>query len=222
MIAGHTARQTVFVAYGREIEEEIARLSSEIEKVPALKDVYHPRWLAIKLIEGEEDLLAEVENAAGTESLRAALAESMTRLRRLYGEDLDVAIADYRYGFVRGLVKQVLTRTMEQRLTTSDKIDRVVTHKWLGIPLFLALMYLVFNLVQNVSAPYLDWVDAVISGPVTSWTGALLVAVGAPDWVLSLFTDGIIAGVGGVLVFVPGLLVMYFSLAFLEDTGYLA
>ena len=212
----------VFVTYEPDIEKEIEALAQAINEVPALNKAFLPRWLAVRLIEGEEDLVQMVKNTPGTERLQEVLSRSRQRLEEIYGEDVDVAIADGRYGFVRGLVRATQTRPPERRLTLSDKIDKITTNKWLGIPIFLALMYLVFQMVQNVSAPYLDWVDGVISGPITQWTLHALSAVGAPDWLISLATDGVIAGVGGVLVFVPGLLVMYFALAFLEDSGYLA
>jgi ferrous iron transport protein B len=212
----------VFVTYEPDIEKEIDALAQAIAEVPTLNEAFLPRWLAVRLIEGEKDLAQMVKNTPGTERLQEILARSLEKLTEIYGEDVDVAIADGRYGFVRGLVRATQTRPPERRLTLSDKIDKVTTNKWLGIPIFLALMYLVFNLVQNVSAPYLDWVDGVISGPITQWTFQVFNAVGAPEWIVALATDGVIAGVGGVLVFVPGLLVMYFALAFLEDSGYLA
>jgi ferrous iron transport protein B len=83
-------------------------------------------------------------------------------------------------------------------------------------------MYVIFNIVQNVSAPFLDWIDYLFSGPLTNWATALLTALNAPDWLLSLTIDGMLAGVGGVLVFFPGLYAMYFCLAILEQSGYLA
>ena len=105
--------------------------------------------------------------------------------------------------------------------TRSERLDAIVTHRVWGLLLFLGVMFLVFNLVQNVSAPFLDWIDSVISGPVTRWLMSLLTWVQAPAWLSSLVLEGIVAGVGGVLVFVPGLLVMYLALGLLESSGYL-
>ncbi len=101
------------------------------------------------------------------------------------------------------------------------RVDAVVTHPILGLVLFLGLMYLIFHLVQDVSAPYMDWVDAVIAGPVTHLVVAGLAALNAPAWVESLAVDGVIAGVGVELVLLPGLIIMYFALALLEEVGYL-
>ncbi|MBE9471110.1 MAG: ferrous iron transport protein B, partial [Chloroflexi bacterium] len=109
------------------------------------------------------------------------------------------------------------------RLTLSDKIDRIVTNRVLGIPIFLVAMWFVFKMTAEVSGSYLDWVDGVIGGPITRWVVAILNLVGlGGTWFESLTVDGVIAGVGGVLVFVPVMLFLYFFLALLEDSGYMA
>jgi ferrous iron transport protein B len=108
------------------------------------------------------------------------------------------------------------------RITLTDHIDNVVTHKWLGLPVFFAVMYVVFRLVIDVSSPFLDWMDAVINGPIANGFRFLLNLTAAPAWIHSLVIDGVVAGVGGVLVFVPGLLMLYFFLALLEDSGYMS
>jgi ferrous iron transport protein B len=116
-----------------------------------------------------------------------------------------------------------LERPSQSSLTTSDKIDEIVTHRIWGLPIFLLMMWLVFQFTANVSAPFLDWVDGFMNGTVYGWGGALMVALGLGDtWLAALITDGMIAGVGGVLVFVPVLLFLYFALAVLEDSGYMA
>jgi ferrous iron transport protein B len=215
--------QSLYVEYDPEIEQEIKRLSAAIEQTPALVATYHPRWLAIQLLEGDEVLSAEAQTIAGGENVVRILQESLERLQQFYNEDMDVVLANRRYDFVNHLTRRVLTRPTEQTITTSDKIDRIVTHRWLGIPVFLAMMWAVFKVTTSIATPYLDWVDGVISGPVTRWIMALLGIVGlGGSWVESLFVDGIIAGVGGVLVFVPVLMSLYLALAVLEDSGYMA
>lgn len=206
--------------YDPPIEAEIAALAACIAASPAIAGRFPPRWLAIQLLEGDEALLNDLP-AAERAPLDEALAGSRARLHGAYGDELDLAIADARYRVVRAVVARALARPESPVTTLSDRIDRLATHRLLGIPIFLALMYLVFNLVQNVSAPYLNWIDGVIAGPVTRWATSLLALLGAPAWLVSLVVDGAIGGVGGVLVFVPGLLVLYFTLAALEESGYL-
>jgi ferrous iron transport protein B len=211
------------IDYGREAEEEITRLADLIANTPAVAAHYPARWLAIKLLESDEDIQLHVRMIKGGAELIGEAQHSIARLEKFYGDDVDVAIADRRYGWINGLVREVVRRPAANRLTVSDKIDQVVTHRLLGIPIFLAAMWVVFKLTADVSAPFLDWVDGVIAGPITNWAVALLGAIGlSGTWVESLVVDGIIAGVGGVLVFVPVLMFLYLALAILEDSGYMA
>ena len=210
------------IRYDGEIEEELSKLIAAMVKAPALASRYPARWLAIQLLEGTDTLLQEVGALEGGREVLQVWQSSVKRLRARYGDDIELVLADQRYGFAHNLVEDVLTRTEGRQRSASDKIDQVVTHHILGIPIFLTLMYLVFNLVQNVAAPYLDWMDGVIAGPITHWAVAILSAIRAPEWLTSLVVEGAIAGVGGVLVFVPGLMVMFFALAVLEDSGYMA
>ncbi len=207
--------------YDHELEKAVRRLTAALENLSDLEG-YRPRWLAVKLIEGDGQARRVVSRAPGGEAVLTLLQKVMHNLQRVYGEDVDIALADARYAFVRGLARQVLTLPQHPPRTLSDRIDQIVTHRWLGIPLFLFFMYLMFSLVQNVSAPFMDWIDAVVSGPITTWTLAGLLALHAPPWLVSLVVDGAIAGVGSVLTFVPSLMVMFFALAFMEDSGYLA
>jgi len=211
------------IDYGVEFEEEINRLTELISNTPSVAKMYPPRWLAIKLLETDEDIQMRLRVLQGGAALIEAAAKSTARLEALYGDDLDIAIADRRYGWINGLVREVVQRPAVNRLTVSDQIDKIVTHRLLGIPIFMAAMWLVFKLTADVSAPYLDWVDGVINGPIARWGVALLGLLGlGGTWVESLLVDGIIAGVGGVLVFVPVLMFLYLALAVLEDSGYMA
>ncbi|NTW04355.1 MAG: ferrous iron transporter B, partial [Oscillochloris sp.] len=204
------------------IEAEIACLAEIFAAHPVLAATYPPRWLAIQLLEGDERLLVEAETLGGS-AVAHALRTSMQRLRPHYGDDLDVALVDQRYRFVHELADKVLTRPLAHQINLSDRIDQVVTHPWFGLPIFLMLMWVVFKLTTDVAAPFVDWIDAVLSGPISNWVTALLGVVGlGGTWFESLLVDGVIAGVGGVLVFVPVLLSLYFALALLEDSGYMA
>lgn len=210
------------VDYGREVETEIAKLYDLIEGETIRVDQYPPRWLAIKLLEEDADIRERVAACHGGAKLLQAAEESVDHLRSIYGEDADTVIADRRYGFITGLVKEVLKRPAVTRRILSDRIDAIVTHRLLGIPIFVAMMWLLFKVTTDIAAPYMDWLDDVIAGPITHWTDSFLDFVNSPDWLASLALDGIVAGVGGVLVFIPLLLFLYFFIALLEDTGYLA
>jgi ferrous iron transport protein B len=217
-----TRRQSVSIDYGSALEAEITVLADAIGNVPALAESYNPRWLAIKLLEADEDLTARLE-AAGCETLLETAEAAQERVEAATGEDAETLVTDRRYAFINNVVTGTLTRPKETFETRSDKIDRVLTHRLYGVPIFLLLMWVVFQFTANVSAPFLDWVDGLIGGPITNWAGALLGAVGlGGTWVEALVLDGVIAGVGGVLVFVPVLMSLYLAIGVLEDSGYMA
>lgn len=210
------------IDYGPVIESEIENLRALIEERFVLPDPIKPRWLAVKVLEGETELL---EHFLGVEDARVVLTRVHSIYKRLEAqvpEGLDIAIADRRYERVGRIVEQSLTHSKEPARSRAEQVDRVVTHPWLGIPIFMMVMFLVFSLVVNVSEPYLEWIDTVISGPISNWARVLLSSIGASAWLRGLILDGAIAGVGGVLIFIPGLVVLFAFIGLLEDSGYLA
>ena len=214
---------TFKINYGTELEIEIGSLINEIGNHPQIQDKYPARWVAIKLLEEDRDIQIKLLALQGGSDLIEKSKQCVARLREIHGEDLDVQIADRRYQWINQLVHNAVSRPATASVSFSDRLDSILTHRYLGIPIFLVVMWAVFKLTAEVSAPYLDWVDGLIGGSITKWVAAIIAALGLGDtWVSSLFVDGIIAGVGGVLVFVPVLGFLYLALAILEDTGYMS
>ena len=215
--------QTFFrLDYGGKLERAIARMIAAFEENKFDTGRYPQRWLAIKLLEGDADILSRVQAMPNGTQVIALAQQNAEHLKAMLGDEVDLLTADRRYGYINGIVRQSLQRSSMDRITFTDRIDDIVTHKWLGLPVFFAIMYVVFRLVIDVSAPFLDWTDAVINGPIAHLFSFILNLITAPAWIHSLVIDGIVAGVGGVLVFVPGLLILYFFLALLEDSGYMS
>ena len=208
--------------YGGKIEREIVKLISAFEEIKFDTGRYSQRWLALKLLEADADIVTRVQAMPNGEQVIALAQKGAEHVSSMLGDDFDLLTADRRYGYINGIVRQSLHRPLIDRITLTDRIDNVVTHKWLGLPVFFAVMYIVFRLVIDVSSPFLDWTDAVINGPIANWLRFLLDLMPVPAWIHSLIIDGVVAGVGGVLVFVPGLLILYFFLALLEDSGYMS
>jgi len=217
-----TSREIFRLDYGGKLERQIASLMAAFEEIQFDTGRYPKRWLAIKLLEADPDILARVQAMPNGEQVIARAQQGAEHIKSMLGDEVDLITADHRYGFINGVVRQSLQRPLIDRITLTDRIDNIVTHKWLGLPVFFAVMYVIFRLVIDVSSPFLDWTDAIITGPLSHWTSALLDLMLAPLWLRSLLVDGIVAGVGGVLVFVPGLLILYFFLALLEDSGYMS
>ena len=150
------------------------------------------------------------------EEVLRAKDKRAAHLRRILGDDAETVIAGERYGFISGLLKEVLKKPAAEKLTISDKIDEVVVSRWLGIPIFLILMYGAFQFVFTLSAPLMGWIDEFFG-----WLSGFASGV-SPDWVGSLLADGIIGGLGSVLTFVPPIFLLFIAIAILEDCGYMA
>ncbi len=199
------------------IEKALSTLISQLAHELALAR-YPQRWVAIKLLEGDNDIRQLV-----SAELQAQVDELAAQIRAVEGDDPDILIADRRYAQIAAWTGESLVRADANAMTRSDRVDRVLAHPIWGIPIFLGLMWLVFQFTASVSAPYVDWIDATASGPVTRWGLDLLQAAGLNyTWLNSLVADGIIAGAGSVLTFVPVLACLFLAIAVLEDTGYMA
>lgn len=209
-------RRALVMNYGREVEEEVAKIESLLRTNSSITGKYDARWLAIKLLENDKELRAtdlpsEVNNQ---------IERSASHIEKMLGESPETVIAGARYGFISGACQEAVRSTIEIRHTISDRIDSVVTNRVLGIPVFLGLMYLVFQLTFTLGDPPMGWIDGFfgwLGGTVAGWWPA-----GSESLLKSLLVDGIIGGVGGVIVFLPNILLLFLAIAILEDSGYMA
>jgi len=205
--------------YGEDIESAAAVIETGIKNMyPQLSEKYPQRWLAFKLMEGDDHVYKEI-NLQGDNGF---IKESISHLKKAHGSDIESIMADTRYARASGLTHEVLKKPDIRKIDVTEKIDKVVLNRLLGIPIFLAAMWLVFKLTFDIATPFVDWVDGMMAGPFPRWAEAILGAIHTPAWTISLATDGIIAGVGFVLVFVPVIFAMMFFLTFLEGSGYMA
>jgi len=204
--------------YG-DVEESLKIVETALKmNDPGLLNKYPSRWLILKLLENDELVLKET----GLKGDEKFLKQAVSQFLKSHNEDMESIIADIRYGIAYGVTREVLKKRDRKHTDLTEKIDRIVLNRYLGIPIFLIAMWFVFKLSFDFSAPFSDWLDSVISGPVTKWTTVLLNAAKSPEWFVSLATEGIIAGVGAVLVFIPVIAVMMFIITLLEGSGYMA
>ena len=204
------------IHYGPEIEEEIAKVEESLSAGGAAPDKYTPRWLALKLLEGDEEIRDVVTSA---EALAAA-ERSRTHLKGVLGDSAEAVIAERRYGFISGACQETVRTTVEARHTVSDQIDKVLTNGIIGLPIFLGLMYLVFQLTFTLGEAPMGWIEGMFA-----WLGEGISGLwpkGSDSDLRSLLVDGIIGGVGGVIVFLPNIILLFLAVAFLEDSGYMA
>jgi ferrous iron transport protein B len=208
------------IDYGPEVERELAALERRVAGHPGARQLAAPaRWVALQLLAGDLEVGARLDDA----DLVADAGRAAARIEAATGLDVGSLVADRRFDWVHEVVDGVVARDGADRRTWTDRIDAVLTHRWLGVPIFFAVMWVVFKVVTDVTAPFVDWIDAVVAGPVSRWVSSLVTAVGlGGGWVEGLLVDGAVAGVGGVLVFVPILVCLYVILSLLEDSGYMA
>lgn len=211
------------INYGSDLEPEIAAIEAVVQTYPELLDRFPARWLALELLEDGEDLRVRLARLPGGRQVLAAADESRARLQEKFGSAASVLVPNGRYDWINSVVRDSVTQATNGRPPASDQLDKVLTHRWLGLPIFLASMWVVFKLTVDISAVFLDWVDGVMGGPVAGWMAALVRALGlGGSWVESLLVEGVVAGVGGILVFIPVLMALYLALGLLEDSGYMA
>lgn len=198
--------------YAAGIEAEIDRLA------PLLAD-HGPgaRWRALRLIEG--DPLTAAETAGGFET---QVTEARARIETAFDEDSDIVIADARFGFVTQIVGAVLTRPNDMSRTMSDRIDQIVLNRWLGIPIFLAMMYLMFFFTISIGGAFIDVFDIAVGAVAVDGFGRLLSSIGLPEWLVVLLADGVGGGIQTVATFIPIIAFLYLFLSVLEDSGYMA
>jgi len=209
------------VQYGNEVERELAAIVPIVEAEPSLSRRFNARWLAVKLLEGDEEVARTVADLVPDGGDRfGAVSDAARRIERDFGDTPETIIADRRYGFISGACLEAVRQTAESRHSTSDRIDSVVTHRTLGILIFLALMYLVFRVTFWAGAPLMSLVEMGVDG-IGRLVGSLWPS-GSESVLRSLVVDGIISGVGKVLVFLPNILLLFLAISILEDSGYMA
>ena len=207
--------------YDPPVEEAIARLEERIRTHPDLASRFPPRWLALQLL--QDDFCAEkVASLPGGQAICQQAERERDRLQALYQTDIDALIAEARYAWIHALVLETV-HGQPQGPTLSDRVDAVVMHPLSGLIIFFGVMWVVFKLSTDVAAPFVDWIGLFVNDYLAHWALELLALAHLDGtWFASLLTDGILAGVGGVLVFVPVLMFLYMGMAVMEDSGYMA
>ena len=207
------------VYYGKEVEEAITSLAGELSG----KTNHSLRFLAIQYIEGNEYVINYVNRVTDKQRINTIVANLEAKLQKqVDGKSLSNFIYSKRKEVIEKIVAEV-ARKSNSTIPLSEKIDTIVTNRYLGMPIFLLLMYLMFMLTFDwLGTPLSDVLDGLLTGPVTSAFESVLSAINASDFIHALIIEGLVAGVGGVLVFVPQIFILFFFISLLEDSGYMA
>ena len=222
----HYAHEHPVTDHSTGSEDMLDRFVDELmEKLPEKLPESAPprRWLALKALEDDQEIVEWIQRRLiGAEDFLMAAREVSKSIEGLVGEPGEVAIGDKRYGYVSGLIQEVVIRRIDQNdRTTSDIVDRVLCHRLLGLPFFLASMYFVFWLTFTVGELPMGWLETLF-GHLAEWIDGFWAGSEGFSPLRSLLVDGIIGGVGGVIVFLPNIVLLFLGIAFLEDSGYMA
>ncbi|MBN2064430.1 MAG: ferrous iron transport protein B, partial [Sedimentisphaerales bacterium] len=204
------------VNYGEDIEKELSMLANAVDAEHILAERYGNRWLALKMLEQDQDIMSKGHKP----EVLAAVDDSIARLDRLFGDRPEVIIAEKRYGFISGIFNQCVTHTAQRHHDMSDTIDKVLLNRILGLPIFLVLMYITFKLVFWAGDPLMGYIESGfgwLSDTISGFWPA-----GSDSALRSLLVDGVIGGVGGVVVFLPNIVLLFLAISILEDSGYMA
>jgi ferrous iron transport protein B len=207
----------IHIDYGRELEDEIAKLQGLLRTVQQTMDEHKARWTATKLLENDEEIAKSLEKIPRKKAMMRQLEHSKMRLQQILGDDPETLIADRRYGFIHGALTETLRHTRKDRRYISDRVDTVLTNRLLGFPIFIFFIWAMFQLTFNLGSYPMAWIDAGV-GLLAQFVGGLM----GEGLLKGLVVDGIISGVGGVAVFLPNIFILFFCIALFEDTGYMA
>lgn len=209
------------IDYGNDIEKEIDLLQKAIsESVASLE--YPESWTALKLLENDEYMKKYIEKKENCENINDKLEKSIENLTVAIGYEPDAFIIDKRYEVISEVIQSSIKKEIIRKESTSDKIDKWVTHKWFGIPIFAIIMFTMYQVSMTFGNGFLGGKVDEVCIALGEWVGNALTNVGTPELLKSFITDGIIGGLGSVVVFIPMIFTMYFFIAMLEDSGYMA
>ena len=209
----------IHINHGAELERSINRVKDLISKTEDIRSKYSTRYLAIKYLENDKEIEGVVEALPDRDEIISARFEENARIRGLLGSGLESSMVDAKYAFVQGALAETYVPSSKKRKwhTLTDRIDAVVTNRWMAFPIFFFLLYIVFNTTFVAGEYPMRWIEWLVET-----FGAFVSSMMADGWLKDLVIDGIIGGVGSVLVFLPNILLLYLFISLLEDSGYMA
>ena len=209
----------IHINYGHEIEDGIASIQHYLKGNELLRIRYSTRWLSIKLLEHDAEIENVVNQLPEYPQITKARDVAARRVKEETGSDAETAIMDAKYGFVRGALQEsgYVPGDQEDIYKVTHRLDALITHRWLGFPIFFVLLYLMFEVTFILGQYPMDWIEAGVE-----WLGNFISQSMADGPLKAMLVDGIIGGVGAVIVFLPQILILYTFISFMEDSGYMA
>ena len=209
----------IHINHGKELERSIRHVQPLIAQNEELKAHYSTRYLTIKYLEGDKEVEEQLSTMPNIQDITFARADEAVNIWEMMECSLESAFVDAKYAFIQGALAETYKKYQTERpkRTLTDKIDAIVTSQWLAFPIFVLLLWLIFWATFTIGQYPMDWIDAGVA-----WLGDKVGALLPDGWFKDLLVDGCIAGVGSVLVFLPNILILYFFISIMEDSGYMA
>jgi len=207
----------IHINYGSLIEKAVKNIQQEIWKIPEVTDRLSSRYIAIKLLETDKTTLKELEKYGNFEQIKQIANQEVAFLEKEYAEKSETVITDAKYGFIDGALKETYKEPKKDRRESKRRLDDVLTHKFWGFPIFMFFMWFMFQATFTIGSYPMEWIDAGVH-----WLSGWLHGVMSEGPLRDLIVDGIIGGVGGVIIFLPNILILFFFISLMEDTGYMA
>ena len=209
----------IHINHGAELEKSIDRIKLLLQKNQSLRDKYSTRYLAIKYLEDDKDIEKIIDTLPNRDEIISARVIEEQRIIDLLHTNTESAIVDAKYAFIQGALAETYKPHQDAtpKKTVTDKIDAIVTNKWMAFPIFIAVLYLIFQTTFAVGDYPMQWIDWFVGK-----FGDFVATFMADGWLKDLVVDGIISGVGSVLVFLPNILILYFFISLMEDSGYMS
>ena len=209
----------IHINHGHEIENGIANIQKFLKGNDLLRLRYSTRWLALKLLEKDSEAERVIRELPEAEQIIEVRDVAIHRVKEETGTDSETAIMDAKYGFIRGALQEAGYEmgTKENTYKVTHQLDALITNRWLGFPIFFFLLYLMFEATFTLGQYPMDWIDAGVS-----WLGDFVSQNMSEGPLKAMLVDGIIGGVGAVIVFLPQILILYTFISFMEDSGYMA
>ena len=207
----------VHIGFGKDIEDAVRQIQTALKSEAELDMHFSARYLAIKLMEDDKEVISLLRNLPNFERIKSLRDGLVSKIEELHQEDIAATIANSKYGFVSGALRETLHAEDKEEAKTTAMIDSVVTSKLFGFPIFIFFMWLMFWATFEIGQYPMDWIEAGVA-----WLGELISAYMPDGPVKDMLVDGVIGGVGGVIVFLPNILILYAFISFMEDSGYLA
>lgn len=208
----------IHIGYGSVIEEHLEPLNADMRRHrEELAAHFPPRYFALKLIEGDKEVATMLQPSPHYAKWQKMADEARAAIEEALDEDIEQSLASQKYGFISGALKETYTASERKRDTFGDKLDAIVTHRIWGFPIFFALMWFMFYCTFTLGAYPQEWIDMGVA-----WLYDTVHGMMAEGPLRDMLTDGVISGVGSVLVFLPNIMILYLFISFLEDSGYLA